>query len=80
MEIVEKGKTAKTILDNPVFMEAVAKYREYIVKEWMNEDDPEAQNYRWHEQNALDNVLTHLQSFVENGTYEGAKKKGWRNN
>ena len=75
MNVVEKGQTAASVLDNPIFKEAVAQYRQYIVKEWMNEDDVDSREYRWHEQNALDNLLVHLQSFVENGTYEGAKAK-----
>ena len=80
MKVVEQGDAAKKLLDNPIFQEAVAQYRQYIVKEWMSEDDVDSREYRWHEQNALDNLLVHLQSFVENGTYEKAKQKGWNKN
>ena len=75
MDAVEKGQTAAGLLENPVFKEAVANYKQYIVNEWMNEDDEVDREYRWHEQNALDNLLVHLQSFVENGVYEKSKGK-----
>jgi hypothetical protein len=74
MEIVHKAEEAARFMDNVVLKEAVANYRRDLRDMWAAESDPMAREALWFEQMALDNVMVHLQSFVEDGVYERGKK------
>jgi hypothetical protein len=73
MEIVQKAEAASKFMDNPVLKEAVANYRRDLRDMWAQERDIQAREALWYEQMALDNVMVHLQSFVEDGVYERSK-------
>ena len=79
MNIVEKGDAARKLMDDPIFNEAVNAYKRYIFETWSDSaTDEQTRECLWIEQLALEAVIVHLDSFVNDGVYE-KQKKGWNN-
>ena len=79
MEIVDKGRAAESLKNTPVFKEAVDMYKRHIFEAWSSEETSERCRERlWIEQVALENVIAHLDSFINDGVYEKKRESRFK--
>tara|TARA_X000000950_G_scaffold110534_1_gene139379 strand:- start:615 stop:881 length:267 start_codon:yes stop_codon:yes gene_type:complete len=77
---ITRGKKAKQILEEPLFVESVQTVRTELMNEWLNSDEKNSEQREniWKMRRMLEVVLIQLQSVMETGKL--AKQKQSENN
>ena len=72
----QKGRRAKEILDDPVFLDVIGTARTHIMTQWSltGFDQEKARESLYHQGRALDEMLRGLRSLVDDWTIERSKK------
>jgi hypothetical protein len=73
----QKGRRAKEILDDPVFLDVVRTTREGILAQWnlTGYDQSEARENLYHQGRALDEILRGLRTLTTDWTIEKSRNK-----
>ena len=76
LSVTEKGRRARAILEDDVFMEVVDTTRESILTQWnlTDFDQTEARESLYHQGRALDEVLRGLRALVSDWTMNESRK------
>jgi len=73
----QKGRRAKEILDDEVFVEVIHTARESILAQWNLTDfgEAEARESLYHQSRAIDEILRELRTLVADWTMEQSRNK-----
>ena len=73
----QKGRRAKEILDDPVFVDVIDTTREGILAQWnlTDYDQTETRENLYHQGRALDEILRGLRTLVADWTMEKSRNK-----
>ena len=73
----QKGRRAKEILDDPVFLEVIHTTRESILTQWnlTDYDQTETRESLYHQGRALDEILRGLRTLVDDWSMDRSRKK-----
>tara|TARA_R110000751_G_C13516188_1_gene452221 strand:- start:110 stop:367 length:258 start_codon:yes stop_codon:yes gene_type:complete len=73
----QKGRRAKEILDDPVFLDVVRTTREGILAQWnlTGYDQSETRENLYHQGRALDEILRGLRTLTTDWTIEKSRNK-----
>tara|TARA_R110000824_G_scaffold123440_2_gene281290 strand:- start:1510 stop:1767 length:258 start_codon:yes stop_codon:yes gene_type:complete len=77
LSVADKGRRARAILEDDVFMEVVDTTREGILTQWnlTDFDQTEARESLYHQGRALDEVLRGLRTLVSDWTMNESRSK-----
>ena len=73
----QKGRRAKEILDDPVFMEVIDTTRESILAQWnlTDYDQTDARESLYYQGRAIDEILRELRTLVADWTIDQSRNK-----
>ena len=73
----QKGRRAKEILDDPVFVGVIHTTREGILAQWNLTDfgEADARESLYHQSRAIDEILRELRTLVADWTMDQSRKK-----
>lgn len=70
---IERGRLAREVLDNPVFIAAMAQIQAEVVSQWQNEKNPKDREWLWSMNQACKRFQQVLTQTVASGEFKAQK-------